>query len=353
MMIMIFLMLALLGYWVERWLRFAWVGATFLGAGLLIVLWWPQPAVKLSGTISYPPELRREYGQAVKSVRDFTALQQELRAHVVSDQELETLLSRIQLDASTGNFASAQEGLAELKLSLSNWKLELSTGPAPTTLGGEVTLPILMYHYPPPDFDQELTYLEQAGYTVIDMDEAFGGLRGNPLPAKPVVITFDDGFAAQMDAFAILKRHNMKATFYIISGGVASAWCLGADRRYGDPLQPEQGCGDAYLDWNQVRELDRSGLITIGGHTVNHRNLTMLPAADQREEIADNKLMIERKLGHAIRHFAYPYGAYNDDSIQAVRDAGYLTAVTTIGGTAQPTGPAYELRRLHSAYGLP
>lgn len=226
------------------------------------------------------------------------------------------------------------------------------TEPGPEAAVGAV-IPIVMYHNTPANFEDQLVHLEQRGYTVIDLDQALAGMRGKALPAKPVVLTFDDGFADQMTAFEILKRRNTKATFYLIASGEASLWCIGVDRRYGDPLQPPEGCGDAYLNWDQVRELDRSGLITIGAHTVNHRDLAALAADQQRLEIATGKRMLEARLGHVVRHFAYPYGSYNAEATQLVREAGYATAVTTEAGEYQPGGTALTLHRTRDAMALP
>lgn len=217
----------------------------------------------------------------------------------------------------------------------------------------DAVIPIVMYHNTPPNFEDQLVYLEQRGYTAIDLDQALAGLRGRTLPAKPVVLTFDDGYADQMAAFGVLKRHNMRATFYIIGGGEASLWCIGAGRRYHDPLQPPAGCGDAYMNWDQVRELDRSGLITIGGHTVNHRDLAGLTADEQRLEIVTGKKMLEEQLGHGVRHFAYPYGIYTEETVGIVRAAGYVTAVTTETGEYQPGGAPLTLHRMRDAMGLP
>jgi peptidoglycan/xylan/chitin deacetylase (PgdA/CDA1 family) len=292
-----------------------------------------------------------EYAKVVRATRDFIERERRLHTEVVSQRELDQHISRIQLDATSGHFALAKADIVSLRQALANWNLELSggTGTPGVSAATGTYLPILMYHYPPPNFEEQLVHLEQTGYAVIDLDEALAGLRGGPLPPKPVVITFDDGFSAQMQAYEVLKRHNMKATFYIIDGGAASSWCIGASRRYGDPLQPPGGCGDAYLNWEQVRLLDNSGLITIGGHTVNHRNLAMLSEADQRFEIAAGKEELERQLGHGIRHLAYPYGAYNEISSVIAREAGYLTAVTTIPGNVQPGASAFALRRVRDA----
>jgi peptidoglycan/xylan/chitin deacetylase (PgdA/CDA1 family) len=217
--------------------------------------------------------------------------------------------------------------------------------------GGEVG--IVYYHYTPSDFREQLDYLVRGGYTVIDLDEALAGLEGGPLPAKPVVLTFDDGFANQMEAFALLQEYHMKATFYIINASAKSRWCIGAGRRAGDPLQPPEGCGDAYLSWDQVRLLDSSGLITIGGHTMDHENLATLGDEDARAEIVDSKAGIEHEIGHVIRHFCYPYGGYTASTVGLVQAAGYVTATSTLPGTYQPAGERYALRRVHSVYQLP
>ncbi len=328
-----------------------------------MVLLWPQASVSLSLDGTLPPKLQSEYGRTVKLLHDFQARQNDLHSEVVSQGEINRQLSLISLDAQSGHFVAARNDIRSLRQAVANWNLELSSGPkAAATLAsapisaaalGGLHLPILLYHYPPPDFEAQLVHLEQAGYTVIDLDQALAGLRGEALPAKPVVITFDDGFSAQMSAFEALKRHNMKATFYIIYGGEASKWCIGAGRRYGDPLQPPNGCGDGYLNWDQVKMLDRSGLITIAGHTINHRNLVSLSETDQRFEIEVGKEMLEGELGHSVRHFAYPYGQFNATTIKIVQEAGYLTATTTIPGVDQPAGSAFTLRRVRNTFQLP
>ncbi len=345
-----------------RWGPFGGVAIALLASAVAMVLMWPQASVSVAIDSNLPAKLQAEYGRTVKALHQFEARQSELHAQVVAPSEIDRQLSMISLDAQSGQFVAARNDIRSLKQAVANWNLELSSGPKsvaassnprPAAAVGGVRVPILLYHYPPPDFDAQLTHLERAGYTVIDLDQALAGLRGEALPAKPVVITFDDGFSAQMSAFEALKRHNMKATFYIIYGGEASRWCLGADRRYNDPLQPPNGCGDGYLNWDQVKLLDASGLITIGGHTINHRNLVTLSEADQRFEIETGKAMLEKQLGHSVRHFAYPYGQFNNLTIKIVQEAGYLTAVTTIPGIDHPAGSAFTLRRERNAFALP
>ena len=225
-----------------------------------------------------------------------------------------------------------------------------TTGVEATT----INVPILLYHYTPTNFEAQLNALEAKHYKVITLDTLDAALHGRSrLPIKSVIITFDDGFSNQMTAFELLQRHHMPATYYIINAGERSQWCIGAGRRIGDPLQPPSGCGDSYLNWDQVRQLDQSGLITIASHTVDHQNLAKLPPEEQLYEISEGKRGLEAQLGHPVRHFAYPYGGFNDTTISIVKNAGFATAVSTIPGSTHTLGSEYSLHRVRDVDSLP
>ena len=343
----------------ERWRLFVGVVIALGGSGLATWMRVPQVSAGAVASPDTPPQLRVAYGAAVKGVAELE--EQQIREHtvIVSQSELSQDLSNVQIDLASGQYRAAQEDLRLLDKSLANWKLELQGGTVDTadevdsSTAGGLFLPILFYHYTPPDFEVQLQYLQSHDYTVIDMAQALAGLRGGPLPAKPVVITFDDGFENQMDAFALLQKYHMKATFYIIDGGAKSNWCIGAGRKYHLPSQPAGGCGDKYLTWDQVRELDKSGLITIGGHTIDHPNLASESLDEQKYEIIDGKTELEAELGHKVVDFAYPYGSYDPTTILLVQEAGYQTAVTTHNNQFQPAGAEYTLNRVRDATELP
>jgi peptidoglycan/xylan/chitin deacetylase (PgdA/CDA1 family) len=341
----------------RRWLLFVGLAVAWGGSGIATWLTVPRATAGDLGANDMPPSLRQSYAAAAKGVADLDGEQQHDHSVVVSQNEVD--LSRIQVDMASGHYREAMMGIRNLDQSVANWKLELQGGSVLTpdevdsSTAGGLLLPILIYHYTPPDFADQLQHLKDTGYSVIDMDQALAGMRGGTLPMKPVVITFDDGFENQMQAFDILKQFNMKATFYIIDGGQASNWCIGAGRKYHLPSQPPGGCGDKYLTWDQVRELDRSGLITIGGHTIDHPNLASETPAEQKHEIIDGKTELERQLGHKIYHFAYPYGAYDATTVLLVQEAGYQTAVTTHDGNNQDAGTEYILNRVRNAFDLP
>lgn len=211
----------------------------------------------------------------------------------------------------------------------------------------ELSLPILMYHKTPADFEVQIQELQAKGYTAVTMRQASRILRSiEAPPAKPIVITFDDGFSDQLSAFEILKRFGMPATFYIMPGGELSQWCVGAERH-------NQNCGDSYLNWDEIKMLSDSGLVEIGSHTIDHAQLNTLDSNIKREQITNSKAMIEQKIGKEVVSFAYPYGAFDGETIELARVAGYTSAVSTIGGVNQSTNILFELRRVRNTYDLP
>lgn len=95
-------------------------------------------------------------------------------------------------------------------------------------------------------------------------------------------------------------------------------------------------------------QLAASGVVTIGAHTVDHVRLRGLPAQDQLQTISSSRQELERLSGHAVSHFAYPYGgpdSFDDCSVEAARSSGFETACTTIPGNARLTSDPYRLPR--------
>lgn len=254
-------------------------------------------------------------------------------------------LAGVKATARAGQLSTATAAVRQIDNQLTQAEQKLSN------LGQAVhaiQVPILMYHKTPADFEQQLVALRDKGYTTITLDELAGAFyTGYPLPAKPVIITYDDGFADQMIAFDLLRKYSMKATYYIINGGERSQYCIGSNRHDGAP------CGDAYLSWEQVRQLDRSGIITIAAHTVDHANLAAVSAEERQFEMTQSKAEIEAQIGHRVHHLAYPYGAFNDDVIATARAAGFVTAVSTLPGIEQTINDLYALKRVRDAYSLP
>lgn len=107
-------------------------------------------------------------------------------------------------------------------------------------------------------------------------------------------------------------------------------------------------CERVYMGWSGAQELQRAG-VELGGHTVHHPVLATLSAEQQLEEVRHGREVIEREVESHLRAFAYPFGRrwdYNEDSVEAVRAAGFEFAVTTHAGTNDASTDRLRLARL-------
>lgn len=222
--------------------------------------------------------------------------------------------------------------------------------PAPLVLprvlpAKSVRVPILMYHriarrndslpditqrltVDPVDFRRQMNWLVAHGFRSITQRELFEALFGRrALPARPVLITFDDGYRNVLsEAAPVLERLGLRATAYIITGRISN----------GDP---------SFLTWRQLPMLEKRG-IEIGSHTVSHADLTSLGDSALAAELTGSRRRLERALGHPVQWLAYPYGRHNARVVATARGAGYVLATTTLGGTRQDARAPLELRRL-------
>lgn len=234
--------------------------------------------------------------------------------------------------------------LVSLSLSLT---LGLGSRPAaPVPAAGRqpaVDVPILMYHHigitraPMPAaqfwvsaaaFADQMAELVQRGYHAVSLDQVAAALRGGPaLPARAVVITFDDGAADNFAAaFPVLRRDGLTATFLVVTGWV------------GTP---------GYLTWDQVAQLAAAGM-TIGAHTRTHPYLDRLAPAAAQAEIAGARADLQAHLpGRPITVFAYPYGHTTPALERQAAQAGYTAALGTGPAAVRHTAAElYDLRRI-------
>lgn len=306
------------------------------------------------GTI-VPPKVPLEISSRIEDLNDQITQLEHLQTvsghHLQNAKAYKLRLLAVRQEAGD-NLQLARQDLSRITVDLNDWQVQLESQPGPAASATPLPpdfVPIVMYHETPGNLAEQLQFLTDHGYTSVDLDQVAAALAGGPrLPNKPVVITFDDGFASQWNALPLLEQYHMKATFYIIDGGAGSAFHIGANRKVPDP----QG-GPDYLTWEQIRSLDRNPLFTVASHTANHLELARQSVETQRYEIIQGKRQLEQQLGHPVRHFAYPYGSYNQTSIQLVHEAGFATAVTTEAGTDQMPGQQLTLHRIRSTLTLP
>jgi peptidoglycan/xylan/chitin deacetylase (PgdA/CDA1 family) len=214
-------------------------------------------------------------------------------------------------------------------------------------------VPILMYHsisdhaspkfkpftVSPQLFAEHMAYLNQHRYTPITVSQFVAALlqKGPRLPRRPVVLTFDDGFADfYTEALPILKRYAFPATLYIATAFIngTSHWL----QREGETARP-------MLTWEQLSEISASG-IECGGHSHSHPQLDTLSQAEAYREIAQSKQLLEHHLGQDVLSFAYPFGYYTATIRRQVQEAGYRSACAVKHAMSSETTNPFALARL-------
>jgi peptidoglycan/xylan/chitin deacetylase (PgdA/CDA1 family) len=176
-----------------------------------------------------------------------------------------------------------------------------------------------------------MDWLAQGGYHPITFDDLYAYLSGaRGLPSRPVILTFDDGYADfYYTALPILHSHDFKAVAYVVSGFM------------GRP---------GYMSSAQVAEADRTG-VEIGSHTVDHVNLTRQSFGSLIYELAASKQSLEQLLGHPVLAFCYPSGRFNPRVMSAVAAAGYEDATTTQWGSLRMLAGRYSWGRVRVSGG--
>lgn len=251
-------------------------------------------------------------------------------------------------------------------------------------------------------FSNQLQYLKD-NYEMISLSEAVTRINSGELNGNCRVITFDDGYRDNYQIAApLLANKNIPATIFVTYDAIQTGhfgWgafdrtLLGTKLKKIDLQSFGLGCyrldsqtareqavvtlhgllkqradaekqavvdhvvtlheddfyGDrTMMNWAEVTELARSGIVTIGAHTITHPILSRVTLAQVKHEVSEGKRLIEQKLGVEVNYFAYPNGRPDDIGqgvVNLVREAGYLGACTTIAGR-NPAGcdPLYLKR---------
>ena len=214
-------------------------------------------------------------------------------------------------------------------------------------------IPILLYHsvstgsdprfrrwvVPPERFARQMQLLQDHDRDAITVTRFARSLtqEGAGLPDRPVVITFDDGFADfAASAFPVLAEFGFPATLYIATRyvGRTSAW-----------LHKEGEADRPMLDWDQIRDLQASG-IEIGSHSHSHPQLDTLPRTAAAQEIAQSKALLEDHLDAPVESFAYPHGYYNQPVQALVAKTGYTSACGVKHALSSTSDDPFGLARL-------
>lgn len=171
----------------------------------------------------------------------------------------------------------------------------------------------------PEKFRAQVKYLLDHGYTTILFSDLLRAHKGETaLPERAVLITFDDGYENNyLHAWPILKELGAKGNIYIVFN------TIGKVNSWHNPAS-EPWVNMATLA--QLKEMQASGVIEYGSHTMNHPHLSALKPDDAAWEMAESKRQLEALFGRGLSAFAYPYGdgAYVPAIRQMALDAGYV-----------------------------
>ncbi len=208
-----------------------------------------------------------------------------------------------------------------------------------------VSAPILMYHYvselpedadeirrgltvTPAQFREQVAYLRSAGYTPVSLYQLRDALiQGAPLPERPVILTFDDGYLDHyVHVFPVLRQYNYTATFFIITG-------------LADAAQP------GHLNWTQIREMAAAGM-SMESHTKNHPDLRNRSHEFLVYELLGSLESLSAHTGRPAQALAYPVGRYDDGVLAVASQLPIEVAVTTQPGVLHTSDRLLELARV-------
>jgi peptidoglycan/xylan/chitin deacetylase (PgdA/CDA1 family) len=202
-----------------------------------------------------------------------------------------------------------------------------------------MAVPILMYHVvskAPPGvpnaelwvdkdvFAREVRALAAAGYTAVTLQQAWDGWRhGGPLPRKPVVLSFDDGYLSHYThARPVLRKLGWPGVLFLTTKSI----------------------GPGGLTEHQIRSLMKAGW-EIDSHTLTHPDLTALDDAALARELSGSRRELQRRFGVDANFFAYPSGRYDARVQAATKAAGYTAATTVDEGIASRRDNPFALQR--------
>lgn len=225
---------------------------------------------------------------------------------------------------------------------------------------------------------------QKRGYEFVSLDEAYSRLlqkRCHLSHKKFVCFTFDDGYIDNYEiAYPVFKKYRVPFAIYVTTDFIekkALLWWyvleqLGVSDAEFDNYREQifnwapQDIVDQFRTWfpnreysfedivsqetltkEQLQELSQDSLCTIGCHTVTHPRLDILSDNNQESEIVEAKAVISGLLNKQICHFAFPYGFYNQSTINVLSKWGFKTAVRTFGGPIRNAKRCLELPRIN------
>jgi len=183
------------------------------------------------------------------------------------------------------------------------------------------------------EFETQMKFLKENNYNVVSIKKILEYLDNKSIPPKTIAITFDDGYQDNfLNAWPILKKYNFPATIFLATANAGFDFMV-----RGEEMK--------FLNWDEMSEMESSGLIDIEPHTNTHQKLNKLTIEQARADIDISKKIVEEKLNKKCCFFAYPFGIYNDDIIKILKDLGFRAGFSINRGIIDFKTDKFILRR--------
>lgn len=212
-------------------------------------------------------------------------------------------------------------------------------------------IPVLMYHQfvknkedggkiklfvTEKQFEFQLKILKFLNYETITFEELKKIGLQNRFEKKYIILTVDDGYEDNYKIlFPLLKKYSMKAVIFLVSGLEYNKWTIDSDNEKKFYLMKTE----------EILEMQNSGLVEFGGHTLTHLDFHKAEKGISKKEIEEDKRITESRLNKKLTVFAYPYGHRKEETKKMVQKVGYDFAVATDTGDGIFTNDLYDIRR--------
>lgn len=234
-------------------------------------------------------------------------------------------------------------------------------------------VPVLMYHHVSPspglvtlspgNFRAQMRWLAEHGYSTVGCDDLAEFIEGKPLPAKSVLLTFDDGYLDNyVYAHPVLAEFGLTAALFIVTGRIGAGAARACAGEGGVPETPAHSAckaavqaghaDEVMLRWSEVERMRTAGTFEFHSHTHTHTRWDQVEADPDRrrerliDDLAKSRATLEKRLGHATPHLCWPQGYYDDAYRSAAQHVGFTHLYTVRRGTCQAGTAADEIPRI-------
>lgn len=234
-------------------------------------------------------------------------------------------------------------------------------------------VPVLMYHHvspapglvtiSPENFRAQMRWLAGHGWRTVGCDDLARFVAGEALPAKSVLLTFDDGYLDNwVYAHPVLAEFHLKAALFLVTGRIGDGPARAHAGEGAVPATPAHNAckaavrdgraDDVMLRWSEIERMRAAGTFEFHSHTHSHTRWDQVEAdaarrdALLRDDLAQSRATLQQRLGAATTHLCWPQGFHDDAYVATARAAGFSMLYTTLPGTVARDADPLHLRRI-------